>query len=157
MILIACEPCQLCIRVMGDAEEIEHLVGTRSDFWQERNYRCPICEQRSVAYLEREVDPRVYGFSRLVDLNPQEAFSAFMGLGLPEEGDCRKEVVEELLRTKKVKTVKGKNIPGTNRCRLDFVELEDGARLYFGAGAEGAVVYRVMLPPSYREKVDGGG
>lgn len=157
MILIACEPCQLCIRVMGDVEEIEHLVGTRSDFWRERNYRCPVCEQRSVAYLEREVDPRVYGFSRLVDLNPQEAFSAFMGLGLPEEGDCRKEVVEELLRTKKIKGIKGKNILGTNRCRLDFVELEDGTRLYLGAGAEGAVVYRVMLPPSYREKIDGGG
>lgn len=155
MILIVCESCQLCLRVMGSREEVQSLVGEDSSFWPDQ-YPCPRCEKLIYAVRELEADPRIFGLLTLVDVNAGEAFAALNGMGLPEEGDCRRGVLEDLLRTHPVKKLSGKDIPGTNRCRVDFIELWDNTRLYFAAGAEGAVVYRVVRPRSYVEKIDGG-
>jgi hypothetical protein len=154
MMLIVCEPCSLCIRVMGDAEELTHLVGEKSDFWPDK-YVCPACEKPCLGVLEIDADPKIYALLSLIDVNPEEAFKALHGMGLPHEGDCRSAVVDGLLRTQPIRKAKLKDIPHTHRCRVDWLELWDGTRLYFGAGAEGAVVYRVTKPTSHVEKIDG--
>jgi hypothetical protein len=154
MILIICQPCALCIRIMGDPEEISHLIGEKSDFWPDK-YVCPRCEKSCEGIAEIDVDPSAYLAVELVDVNAQEAFAAMHGMGLPHEGDCRKLVLEGLLKEQPVRKLHGRNIPHTNRCSVDCLELWDGSKLYFAAGAEGAVVYRITRPTSYVEKVDG--
>jgi hypothetical protein len=155
MILIICEPCSICLRVMGDAEEIDHLVGEKSDFWPNK-FVCPTCEKTCVGVKEIDADPQVLNLLSLMDLGPEDAFKAMHGMGLPHEGDCRAPVVDELLRTQPIRKVKTKEIPHTHRCRVDWLELWDGTRMYFGAGAEGAVVYRITKPVSHVKRLDDG-
>jgi hypothetical protein len=154
MILIVCEECELCLRVMGDPKEISFLLGPESDLWPDK-FVCPKCEKSMRGFLELEADPRVLNFVDLVDLNPQEAFAAMNGMGLPSEGQCSQETVSTLLREHPIRRIKAVDIPNTNRCRLDSLELWDGTQVYLAAGAEGAVVYRIVRPTSYVEKVDG--
>jgi len=154
MILIVCQPCFICLRVMGDPEEISPLVGEQSDFWPDK-YVCPMCDKRCIGLKESDADPSVYSVLSLMDVNAQEAFAAMHGLGLPNETDCRHSVLEKLLKEQPVRKVHGKDVAHTNRCIVDWLELWDGSKLYFGAGAEGAVVYRISRPGSYVEKVDG--
>jgi len=154
MILIVCQPCSLCIRVMGDPKEISHLVGEKSDFWPDK-YLCPRCDQACHGVAEIDAAPSVYSVLALVDVNAQEAFAALHGMGLPEEGDCRKDVLEELLREQPFRRLGGRDVPHTRRCLVDWLELWDGTKLYLAAGADGAVVYRIARPTSYVEKIDG--
>lgn len=155
MILVVCPSCRLCIRVMGDVEEINRLVGPDSDFWPDK-FPCPSCEKPSYGILESEVDPREVNILRLVDLDPSQAFAAFHGLGLPEELNCTVGALTELLSQHSVRRVIGRNIIGTTRCTLDRLEMDDGSKIYFAAGADGACVYRIVKPHSYVENIDGG-
>jgi hypothetical protein len=56
-----------------------------------------------------------------------------------------------------VKRVHGKDIQGTSRSIIDFLELGDGSKVYLAASAEGATVYRVAKPISYVEEVSRDG
>jgi len=153
MILIVCTPCSLGMRVMGHVEDLQSLVGERCEFWPDK-FICPRCEGPARGVLEVEADMHAVARLELVDVDPFEAFAAMHGLGLPAERDCRREVVEQLLREHPIRKVEGATIPGTNRCRIEALELWDGTKLYLGAGAEGAVIYRIRKP-AYTEKFCG--
>ena len=159
MIVVACLPCSLAIRimplVMGDASscaELDMLVGHSSEFWPDK-YPCPSCTQPATGVDELDVDQRVLQVMRLHDLTPQEAFAAFLGMGLPEEQRCSMSVLQELLREQPVRKVIGTDVEGAERTVVDALELWDGTKVHFGAGSDGAVVYRIVRPISYTERV----
>jgi hypothetical protein len=161
MIVIVCLPCSSAIRVMpgnvanaSSVQDLDALVGRRSDFWPDQ-FPCPSCGKPSTGMLEREADARVLGLMALRDLTPQEAFAAFNGLGFPDERKCSLEEVQALLREQPVRRVSGTDVVGAARTIIDFLELWDGTKVYFGAGAEGAVIYRITRPVSYTQKALG--
>lgn len=157
MILVVCLPCAYAIRVMANvtdvlsATEVEQLVGRRSDFWPDR-FPCVRCGKHAQGMREAEADPRVVEALELQDLTAQQAFAAFYGMGLPDEQRCSLESVQALLLENPVRKVHGKNVIGAERAIIDALELWDGTKLYFGAGAEGAVIYRTTRPVSYTAK-----
>lgn len=106
--------------------------------------------------MEIETDPVSIRQLAVIDLTPEEAFAAFKGIGLPKEMQCSLETVSNLLKQQPIRKVVGTDIPGTTRCRLECLELWNGTKVYLGAGAEGAVVYRVSFPHSYVEINDVG-
>lgn len=158
MIVVICLECALGIRVMpnlGDRRsvtELDHLVGRNSPFFPDK-YPCPRCSVESRCFMEHEVDPRVLCTLTLHDLTAAEAYSAFMGLGFPDEQRCSLETVQGLLLEKPVRKVHGKNVEGIERAIIDHLELWDGTKIYFGAGADGAAIYRITRPVSYVDKV----
>lgn len=152
MILILCLPCAFAMRVNGDPEEILPLVGPRSEYWPNK-FTCPRCEKPAEGQLEAHVGGPALSRMEVVDLTAQEAIAAMHGLGLPVERACTIEEVQELLSEKKFKVARGTNIRGTTRCILDHLVLEDGTRIYLGASAEGATVYRITRPHSYVESL----
>lgn len=159
MILIVCLPCAYAIRVMpsnvSDArsvQELEQLVGTRSEYWPNK-YSCPRCDKPARGLLEQDADPRVLRAMHVQEATPQEAFAAMNGLGFPDEQKCSLEAVQALLLETPVRKVIGKNVTGAERTIVDALELWDGTKVHFGAGAEGAVIYRITRPTSYAARV----
>lgn len=151
MIILVCLPCSSGFRVKGPVEEIDTLIGPSSDLWPD-GFTCPHCTKSMQGYLEAEVAEAVYKALQIRDLSPVEAFSTFCGgVGLPEDRDCRKEVIEGLLREHPIRRIAGQEVPNTGRYHVDFLELWDGTRLYFGASGHGAIIYRVT-----RERAPGG-
>lgn len=155
MIVVPCFTCAFVIRVMpvrmGDATseaEVDHLVGRSSDFWPAQ-FHCVRCGKPCRGMRESEADPRALSLMTLQDLTPQEAFAAFNGLGLPDEQKCSLEVVQVLLREQPIRRVVGRSIQGVERTLVDALELWDGSTVYFGAGGDGAVIYRITRPISY--------
>lgn len=155
MMVVACAACGLVVRVLGDPNEVGPLVGSASEFWPDR-YECPECGARARATLESEVDPCLLAGRRARDLTAQEALAAFHGLGLPDEQMCDVQSVVKLLREQRIRRVVADDISGLARCYLRELELDDGTRLYLGAGAGGALVYRMTRPTSYTERVCNG-
>lgn len=151
MILFVCTKCTLILRVMSlDETEVDNLLGRGSPFWPDR-FECPYCTHR-MEYLPEVVAGHNILERPLQDLTAQEAFAAFNGLGLPHERHCELSHLEELLHMG-VKRVVGKNIPGVSRVLVDYLELADGTKVYFGAGADGAVVYRITKLTSYVDNI----
>jgi hypothetical protein len=144
----------MAVRVMGNPTQIDSLVGEHSDFWPDK-YPCPHCEKPTFAAREMDVDPKIYTSFTLTDVSPEEAFSALHGLGLPKELECGIDAVEAVLKEHPVRRIIGATVPGTSRCCIHQLELWDGTRLFFGAGAAGAVIYRMVRPRSFVEKLDG--
>ena len=154
MIVVTCLACELLIRVMPEGEssdELEHLVGSRSDFWPDK-YPCPRCGKNGQGLPEREVDTRVYQVMELRDVTPKEAFAIFNGMGFPDEQQCSMETLRTLLLEHPVRRVVGRDVVGMARSIVDHLELWDGSRVYLGAATEGAVVYRITRPVSYTAK-----
>jgi hypothetical protein len=151
MILVICPKCALALRVIGDAEEVQSLVGEGSEFWPD-HYVCPRCGAAAVTCMENEV---ASGLDRvhLRDLTPPEALAALHGLGLPNEQVCTKELLEALLREQPVRRIAARDIEGSHRCYLHHIELWDGTKIYLGAGSGGAIVYRIASPFSYAENI----
>lgn len=140
MIVIVCLPCALGFRVKG--EETSVLLGPESDVWPE-GFTCPGCGQGARGYLENELSEAVFRLLQIRDFTPIEGFSTLIaGVGPPEDRECHKGVIEALLRDYKIKVV-GKDVPNTSRFNIDFMELLDGTRLYFGSSGHGAIIYRV--------------
>ena len=155
MIILLCLDCRLALRVLeGDTAEIDGLVGARSEFWPDR-YPCPSCERNVHGHLEQDLPSEVLLDMRLIDLSAQELFAALNGLGLPDEQACTGEVVRTLLR-QPVRRIIGSDIPGTTRFRVETLELVDGTRLCFGSAPEGAIIYRIVRPTKYVERVPHG-
>lgn len=158
MIVVVCLPCSLVVRVMplnasspASTQELEQLVGTRSDFWPNR-YPCPRCGANAQGMLERAADPNALALLKLQDLTPQEAFAAFNGCGFPDEQHCSMAAVQALLLEQPIRRVVGTDVRGAERIIVDHFELWDGSRVYFGSGGDGAVVYRITRPVSYTKK-----
>jgi hypothetical protein len=154
MIVIACAKCNLAIRVMPllaanrqSVLEVQQLVGKDSDFWPDR-FPCPGCGKNTRGMFEAQADTKALRLMRFRDLTPIEAFHAFSGLGFPEEQRCSLAVVEALLLAQPVRKVRGTDVMGTERTIVDALELQDGTIIHFGAGAEGACIYRIVRPPA---------
>jgi hypothetical protein len=156
MILVVCLPCKLAVRILPSVKEsgeLESLVGRLSEFWPDK-YVCPRCEKGARGMLESEADVRALSLLEVRDLNAQEAFQAFMGLGFPDEQDCTLESLNELLREKPVRALHGENVRGSTRSVIESLELWDGTKIYFGAAPDGAVAYRVVRPSSAVARVE---
>lgn len=163
MIVIACLNCGFAVRVMPtrvadtrSVQEVHQMVGKNCDLWPDK-FVCVRCGNPVRGLLEREVDPAAMRLVEVRDLTPHEALAAFNGLGLPEEQSCTLERVSQLLLEHPIRRVIGTNVQGMERTIIDSLELWDGTRVYFGAGAEGACIYRIVRPISYTEKLLGEG
>lgn len=140
MMVVVCLPCSLGFRVKG--EDTSALLGPESDVWPD-GFTCPGCSQPARGYLENEISEALLRVLQIRDLTPIEGFSTLIaGVGLPEDRECSKEVIKTLLQAYKIKVV-GKDVPNTSRFNIDFMELLDGTRLYFGSSGHGAIIYRV--------------
>lgn len=156
MIVLTCGSCLLVVRVLGDRDQVDFLVGEKSGFWPDR-YRCPRCDNRALATTLDRTPPELLAKDGILHLEAEELFAALNGLGLPEERIATKEVVEQLLLEHRVVRVGGSTSARTSRCQVDWLDLDDGTRLFFAAGGRGAVIYRVRKRHSYMEKTDGEG
>lgn len=152
MMLIVCTHCRLALRVIGDQGEIESLIGRMSELAQ-LGYPCAGCGRQTEAIRETEADPEALSRMKVVDATPHEAFAAVYGLGLPSERACEPAVIDELLRTHRIVGVKLRPVPGSRRCCIDELTLEDGTRMFLGASSQGALVYRIVNRSSYAERV----
>lgn len=156
MILIACATCGFTMRVEGDVKnddrELDFLVGRSSSFWPDK-YACAQCGAQALGLEVSQVTDRAGARLRIVDVTPHEAFAALQGLGLPEERSCHLEDVIKLLKEHGVKNAVGKDILGTSRCVIDYLELGDGSKMYLGPSTEGATVFRITKSVSYVKEV----
>ena len=159
MIVVPCLPCSLAIRVMPVSvttpvaiRELRELVGDQSSFWPDK-YPCPRCEKPCRGMPEETVDPKTLMVLELRDLTPIEAFAAFSGMGFPDEQRCSMATVRELFKEQPVRRLIGTDVEGQERIVLDSIELWDGTTVHLGASPAGAVVYRIVRPPTYATKV----
>lgn len=145
MIYLTCGRCHHGLRVSpGQGGEAEHLFHNGAlPCWK---CRAPLSR---TAFEEMGVD--------YVDVTPQEALAAIHGLGLPGEGDCAAEAVAKLLTEKSIEKVGIRQIRNSHRSIIDYLELEDGTRVYLGSSSYGATVYRIAPRHSYVEANDGEG
>lgn len=139
-----CATCGTVVRVIGDAVEIDHLVGERSSFWPE-GYVCPRCDGVAVAVPAGKQSSEMFlgrpGES-LFELTPVEAFALFSGLGLPAERKCSVQEIEQTMLEGVVRWGLETD-PRNARTYLKWLETQQGTRLYLGAGPNGAVVFRI--------------
>lgn len=153
MILMLCLPCGFGLRVNGEPAEVMAVVGPQSDLWP-KGFRCARCEAPIEAFLESQVAGAALAQMQITNVTPSEALAASNGLGLPVERACTLEEIHELFQSRGVKRVVGTNIPGTQRCILDYLVLNDETKIYFGASTDGATVYRITRPHSYVESLE---
>ena len=151
MILIVCTHCKHALRVVGEPEELYPLLGPSSSFWPDK-FACYHCEKQATGFLESELT--ISTAIEVKEVDGQEAFAAIHGLGLKEERDVDRLIVDALLREHPVRRVGGADIPGGMRVRIDYLELWDGTRLHFGSSNDGAVIYRITRPTSYVNKTE---
>lgn len=141
MMVAVCLPCKAGFRVKG--ADVDALLGPSSEFWPD-GFTCPHCSKPAHGYLENEVSEAVYAILEIRDLTAVEAYAALTaGVGLPEDRDCRKEVLEAVVKEVPIRRVIGRDLPNTKRFEIDYLELWDGTRIYFGASANSAIIYRV--------------
>jgi len=152
VIFISCTECGFTVRVFGsDDAEMENLVGPGSD-WYPDKFPCPKCEgSAAITSIEGKMLPNL----KVIDLNPQEAFVAFSGGGLPPEWDCTVTSVQNVLVNSTIESVSLRPIAGTKRCCLDSITLRGGMRVYLASSVHGAAVYRIAGPHSYTKEAVG--
>lgn len=154
MIAVVCTTCKKALHVVGEMSEVDQLVGQRSDFWPDK-YICFSCGGAATGFLTPEISAAALNELDIYNLTPQEAFAALNGLGIPEERVCCAEVIVPALEALGLK-VKGKEFRGMARYFLDELELPDGTKFFFGASPQGAAIYRITKPHSYRKANDVG-
>lgn len=147
MILIACEHCDHALRVTGDPEEISCLLGEQSDFWPSK-HTCFNCGKGASYCLVAEATAAAMALLVIVDLNPQEAFAALTGFGLPGERTCCSEVVLPYFNQLGI-TVKGSQPRGQSIFRVEELTFPDGTTMFLAPSAMGAVIFRIKRPHSY--------
>lgn len=156
MIIIICLPCSVGFRVKGAADEVDALLGPSSSIWPD-GFTCPHCSKPARGYLEDELSESVYALLEVRDLIPVEAYSTLVaGVGLPEDRDCKKDVIEAVVRETPIRRIVGQDVPNTGRFNIDYLELWDGTRIYFGASAHGAIIYRITRSRGERGAGSGG-
>lgn len=137
---IVCASCHTILRIGGDPEGMERLFGRHSD-WYPSKFPCPACGHFAESVLS--VHPLALKSATVYDLTISEAYAALNGLGLPDEQECGPLAIKKLFDEHKVTRVSANIVPGTNRSSIDFLEFEDGSRMYFGISPHGATVYRI--------------
>ena len=151
MMVLVCtsEECGSFFRIVGEPEDVATLVGFRSSVWP-APYVCPVCGSVSRLAPEHVIDASALAGLPVRMLEAKEAFQALQGLGLPEEQECSRDVIEGLLREHPIRKVSGHSVANTKTFCLEHLELWDGTRLDFGASTHGAVVYRIVRPKAKR-------
>jgi hypothetical protein len=129
---------------------MDHLFGEKSD-WYPDKFPCPWVNCDGKGELLTSIQPEALAALSVHELTPQEAYVAFNGLGLPEEQDCGPTAVQVAFN-KLVKKVNVALLKGTNRSIVNWIEFEDGTRLFLGATAAGAIVYRIAKPRSFTQE-----
>lgn len=147
MIYLVCTACKEALRVSpGEPGEAEALLSEELKCWTCHGPLEPVtC-----------VQPQAASKLQCHDVTPQEAYAVLYGLGLPSERDCSAAAVSLLLEQRHVVKAHTTQIRGSHRCVVDHLELDDGTKVYFGASAHGATVYRVAKKHSYVEANDAG-
>lgn len=150
MLYLVCPNCKVGLRISpGEEGELESLFEIDPRGLGLKAYTCFRCELE-MASLSLEHPNGV----ELFDVNPKEAFAAINGLGLPHEQECTSAAVTKLCNGAEVSYVKARQLRNSHRCIVEFIEFESGTRVYLGASAEGAVVYRVAKRHSYAKEVE---
>lgn len=155
MMALVCDSssCRALFRAVGEPHELAILFGPGSEFYPDQ-YICPSCGGKAAMRSGARADEAFAQGGRPVRvLEAAELFRAQYGLGLPEEQECSREVIEGYLRKYPIRKVAGHSIGGRRSFCLEFLELEDGTRLYFGASTHGAVVYRIARPVKHTDQV----
>lgn len=118
-------------------------MGPLSEVWS-KFHECPACSANKMfGHPENALAPELVAKLRIRDLEPTECFTALMGGGLPEEQLATASAVRQALLSSVVRDITVRNLAGTSRCILERLVLEDGTRIYLGAGPQGATVYRI--------------
>lgn len=150
MIYIVCKSCRYTLRVSGDPAEIEHLFGS-NNAWYPDKFPCVRCG--GFSSNESFIYPDALKTLDVIDLTPQEAFAALNGLGIPEEQECGPLAIQKVFDESRVKKAHTKLISGTNRSVLEFLEFDNGTRMYFGVSPMGATIYRITYRHSYTKEI----
>lgn len=147
MIFIVCKNCGTAIRTSGEPDQIRALFGESSD-WYPDKFPCPKLGCDHNAEFVENVESMALATLSICDLSPEEAFSAFSGLGMPDEHECGPLAVQEALKSP-IKKIDAKILKGSNRSIIYWLETEDGTRIYLGSSPYGAIVYRIAKRHSY--------
>lgn len=150
MIYIVCTNCRTALCTHGDPDEVESLLGERSDYYPDK-YPCCVCG--AMGQYVRCIEPTALSSMAVHELTPQEVFAVLNGMGLPEEQECGPAAIQKVFHDSKVTKVHAKIIPGTNRSMLDSLEFEDGTRMYFGVSPTGPTIYRIARKRSFTREV----
>lgn len=142
--------CLAAFRAIGEVGEAESLL---SETQWPTGYKCPSCGQPLLRGEEQEIDPATLAALEIRTLEVQELFRALSGVGLPEERQCSLKEVQELLREQPIRKVTGHDIRGSEHCCLEWLELWDGTKVYFAASSHGAIIYRIVRPTKFTERV----
>ena len=153
MITIACTTCSHALRVIGEAHEVDALVGAGSDQWPDK-FTCFRCGEPALGVLTPEVSALADRALLLHLVNPQQAFAALHGMGLPSEATCCKEVIEPMFEACGIK-VKGRQLPSTTRYVVHELTFPDGRTVYLGSSVAGPMVYRITEKHSYVDGMEG--
>ena len=154
MITLACLTCHLAIRTTGETLEVDFLVGMKSE-WYPDKYPCPSLECTGLMTLTDTIASEDLVDLELYDLTPQEAFQALNGLGLPTERGCSEENVLAAMVNQKIAALDLFTVTNTKHSILRSIQLENGYRIFFGAGPMGATVYRIAPPRSHVKELSG--
>lgn len=153
MLFLLCDHCPKGLRISpGEPGELEGLFGDELDYTP-GSQRCYDCGK--TATFCDAVDPEVWGKLTIYDVTPAEAFAALNGLGVPEEQECSAAAVEKLFDEHQVTGVRARMIRNSHRCIIDYLEFDNGTKMYFGSSSLGATVYRIAPRHSYAEHVHG--
>ena len=143
--LYLCPDCYLAVRVIDDALDgsLTSLVGPGSQPWGQQHV-CPHCDgQRMQGVLETELDQDLRKKLKVRDLEPSECYVLLSGGGMPEDKDASPLAVSDALLNSRVVSVDCYQLPNTTRTVVTRLVFDNGTRMYFGAGPQGAVVYRL--------------
>lgn len=157
MMLVVCASvsCKTVTRIYASSvSELTGLVGERSEWWPSR-YKCPSCEGQATAVYEGRVDPNEFQGFDIRSLEAADFFRFMMGVGLPEEMECQLEVLVEIFKAGKVAKLAGHPVRGSKHFCMDWMEMEDGTRLYFGASSHGATIFRITKKTNFAEREAG--
>lgn len=147
MITLACLTCYLALQTTGEHDELDYLVGMRSDWYPDR-YPCPRSGCGGNMVLTDTIEPAALAKLEIHHVNPQEAFQALQGMGLPEERHCDGPECQGALVGRTIKSVELQPITGAERSVLHSITLDNDVRVYVGSSPYGALIYRIAAPPS---------
>lgn len=147
MITLACLTCHLALRTSGDFNEVEHLIGSKCD-WYPNRYPCPRSGCNGRMTLSDVIESKSLSLLEVHELSPQECFQALNGLGLPKERSCTEADVFRAMVNQKVLSIDMRSVSNTARAVIHSILLENGNRIYFGSSPQGAMVYRIAPPRS---------
>lgn len=150
--IIVCLACRSGIRVVPEnLEEMELLVGTKSEYWP-NNYPCYKCGKMASGVHEPELSANAARALEIVTLSVPEAYAALNGLGIPAEQTCCQEVLAPLFEERGIK-LHGRQPSGQLRFLIDRLEFPDGTNVYFAPSSQGAAIYRVVKPRGYTQQL----